>query len=325
MAFAFETVVGLLTTMKQQAEREARIAVPRHGTSPKLLCSGPCGYTAHAFGVLSNGDGGRHVTASEDSPPTRQVRAPEDPNAVTSVSKALSLLDCFRLKDTPMGVTELARQTGLPKSTAFRLLAHLEEIGYVERHGKQYRPGWLLFELGTGFDAVQPRGLRSAALPHMADLFALTKQTVHLGALQKDEIIHVARIRGSESVVSPIRYGGRGPATCSAMGKILLAHRPAAEVAKILDSELPRMTKFSITAPAVLTAQLREARERGYAIEREETGLGLLSVAVPVTYGDKIIAALALAGRPGAFRFEPYVDPLRRSAALIAKSLRSVR
>lgn len=265
------------------------------------------------------------MTTSEDSPrPARQARSPEDPNAVTSVTKALSLLDCFRLKDTPMGVTELARRTGLPKSTAFRLLAHLEEIGYVERHGKQYRPGWLLFELGTGFDAVQPRGLRSAALPHMADLFALTRQTVHLGALQRDEIIHVARMRGSESVVSPIRYGGRGPATCSSMGKILLAQRPAAEVTRILNGELPRMTKYSITAPGVLAAQLREARDRGYAVEREETGLGLLSVAVPVSYGDRIVAALALAGRPGTFRFEPYVDQLRRSAALIGKSLRAM-
>ncbi len=224
-----------------------------------------------------------------------------------------------------MGVTELARQTGLPKSTAFRLLAHLEEIGYVERHGKQYRPGWLLFELGTGFDAVQPRGLRSAALPHMADLFALTKQTVHLGALQRDEIIHVARMRGSQSVVWPIRYGGRGPATCSSMGKILLAHRPASEVSKVLRGPLPKMTKYSIVAPGVLAEQLKRAREQGYAVEREETGPGLLSVAVPVNYGGRAIAALALAGRSGAFKFEAHVDQLRRSAALIGKSLQEMR
>jgi IclR family transcriptional regulator, KDG regulon repressor len=264
------------------------------------------------------------ATSINSSSASREPTGTETLNSATSVSKALSLLDCFRLKDVPMGVTELARQTGLPKSTAFRLLSHLEEIGYVERHGKQYRPGWLLFELGTGFDAVQPRGLRSAALPHMADLFALTRQTVHLGVLQKNEIIHVARMRGSESAVSPIRYGGRGPATCSAMGKVILAHRNSADVSKVVRGDLPRMTKYSITAPGLIVAQLRQARELGYAVEREETGVGLVSVAVPLRYNGKVIAALALAGRTGAFKFEPYVDPLRRSADLIAKSLREM-
>lgn len=264
-------------------------------------------------------------TPTGNSSTPHKTTTAEDLSSVTSVSKALSLLDCFRLMDVPMGVTELARRTGLPKSTAFRLLSHLEEIGYVERHGKQYRPGWLLFELGTGFDAVQPRGLRGAALPHMADLFALTRQTIHLGALQKDEIIHVARIRGSESAISPIRYGGRGPATCSAMGKILLAHRPDSEVAKILSGELPRMTKYSITSPGVLAAQLRQARERGFAVEREETGAGLVSVSVAVIYGTRAVAALAVAGRIGAFKEDTHVAALRRSADLIAKSLRHHR
>ncbi|MDO5498612.1 MAG: IclR family transcriptional regulator [Propionibacteriaceae bacterium] len=260
---------------------------------------------------------------TKPSQPARKRPQADDLNPATSVAKALSLLDCFRRQDEPMGVTELARRTGLPKSTAFRLLSHLEEMGYVERHGKQYRPGWLLFELGTGFDAV--RGLRGAALPHMADLFALTRQSVHLGALQQDEIIHVARIRGHTSARSPIRYGGRAPATCSAMGKVLLAHRPGAEITELLGAPLPKLTRYSITVPAVLLDQLQQARERGYALEQEETGIGLVSVAVPISYNGRDVAAVALAGKAESFKPQAHIEALRRTSALITQSLAALR
>jgi DNA-binding IclR family transcriptional regulator len=201
------------------------------------------------------------------------------------------------------------------------LLAHLEEAGYVERYEKKYRPGWLLFELGTGIDAMLPLGMRRFALPHMADLFAQTHQTVHLGALDGAEIVHVGRMRGAESAVSPIRFGGRGPATCSAMGKIILAHRPPDYLRRVLSGPLPQMTKYSIRAPGVLLQQLREARERGYAVEREETAIGLVAIAVPIQLRNVTIGALALVGRTESFNEQSSLVPLRRSAERVQKSM----
>ena len=192
------------------------------------------------------------------------------------------------------------------------LLTPLEEIGYVGRDGRRYRSGWLLFELGTGVNSIAPVRMRNISLPHMADLFAQTRQTVHLGALHGREIIHVARMRGAQSAVSPIRFGGRGPATCSAMGKIILAHRPPDVVQQVLSGPLERMTRYSIIAPGVLFQQLRDARERGYAAEREETAIGLVAIAVPIHRGRSVVGALSIAARSRGSTSRPIFRPCAR-------------
>ena len=244
---------------------------------------------------------------------------PVDPgSSASSATKALALLGCFRPNSTPVGVTELARRTGLPKSTAFRLLTHLEEIGYVERDGRRYRSGWLLLELGTGINSIAPGRMRNISLPHMEDLFAQTRQTVHLGALHDREIIHVAGIRGAQSAVSPIRFGGRGPATCSAMGKIILAHRPPDIIQQVLSGQLERMTRYSISAPGVLFQQLRDARECGYATERDETSVGLAAIAVPIRGAARsVVGALSIAARSTGFDEQTYLPALRKTTEKI--------
>jgi len=87
--------------------------------------------------------GGLDVFVSLSDRPTGQDAVADDAadigSSASSATKALALLDCFRQNSNPMGVTELARRTGLPKSTAFRLLTHLEEIGYVGRDGRRYQ------------------------------------------------------------------------------------------------------------------------------------------------------------------------------------------
>jgi len=265
--------------------------------------------------------GGLDVFVSLSDRPTGQDAVADDAadigSSASSATKALALLDCFRQNSNPMGVTELARRTGLPKSTAFRLLTHLEEIGYVGRDGRRYRSGWLLFELGTGVNSIAPVRMRNISLPHMADLFAQTRQTVHLGALHGREIIHVARMRGAQSAVSPIRFGGRGPATCSAMGKIILAHRPPEVIQQVLSGPLERMTRYSIIAPGVLFQQLRDARERGYAAEREETAIGLVAIAVPIHRGRSVVGALSIAARSTGFDEQTYLPALRKAAERI--------
>lgn len=239
----------------------------------------------------------------------------------TMVAKALVLLDCFRGSDAPKGLTELARRTGLPKSTAFRLLAHLEESGYVERHGKQYGPGRLLFELGAAADNTQPLGLRVAALPYMADLYAQWRQTIVLGVLNGRDVLHVGRIRGARSTPVPVRFGSSTPATCSALGKIILANRPEPVLQKLLEEPLPLLTRFSLGTPGVLLQQLREAQARGYAVEREETALGVVSVAVPIRVSRTTVAALGVLGKPQGFTERTYVPSLHEAAANIAVAM----
>ena len=265
------------------------------------------------------------MVTTEGSPASGPRSGPSPADGVdagpTMVAKALVLLDCFRGSEAPKGLTELARRTGLPKSTAFRLLAHLEESGYVERHGKQYRPGRLLFELGAAADNIQPLGLRVAVLPYMADLYAQWRQTVVLGVLNGRDVLHVGRIRGARSTPVPVRFGSSTPASCSALGKAILADRADAVVQKLLEEPLPRLTRFSLSSPGMLLQQLREARVRGYAVEREETALGVVSVAVPIRVSRTTVAALGVLGRTQGFNERTYVPSLQEAAATIAVAM----
>ena len=118
-------------------------------------------------------------------------------SAATSVNKALLLLDCFRSAGPSLGVSEIARLAGVPKSTTFRLLSHLRRSGYVERHGTAYRLGWRVFELGNRVPQCQPYGLRDISRPYMIDLHIRTALTVHLGVLEGNDVVYLRRSTGS--------------------------------------------------------------------------------------------------------------------------------
>src|SRR3712207_5088672 len=92
-------------------------------------------------------------------------RSPPPTDPATSVGKALALMEAFDSPAASIGVTELARRAGLPKSTAFRLLAVLEVGNFVERNGNRYCLGRRLFELGNMVSYCRPRNLRDIALP----------------------------------------------------------------------------------------------------------------------------------------------------------------
>ncbi len=234
--------------------------------------------------------------------------------STTSVGKALHLLDSFRNAGPTLGVTELARRAGVPKSTAFRLLAYLEQGGYVERAGTNYRLAWRLFELGNRVQHCRPRGLRDVAVPHMSDLHARTNHTVHLAVLEGNDIIYLEKIHGKGSVRTPTNVGARVPATCTGLGKSMLALSERQIVQQVLQEGLPRRTPYSITDPNRLASELATVRESGVAIDREEAALGLSCVAAPIMVKGRMIGAVSLSLPSN--RFDPVTNvPLVRRAA----------
>ena len=103
----------------------------------------------------------------------------------TAVDKAMSLLNAFGNDSmVGVGVSELARRADLSKSTAFRLLGMLQRNGAVERAGNAYRLGKMIQDLGTTQESALHGRMRDALTPYLADLYELTKQTVHLAVLQ---------------------------------------------------------------------------------------------------------------------------------------------
>ena len=173
------------------------------------------------------------------------------------------ILEAFDGDDRGLGISELALRAGLPKSTVSRLVATLVRQRYLERDGKLIHLGLRLFELGQL--AEQPRELRIAALPVMADLRNQTGENVHLAIRDGGEVVCIAVMRGRSAGPSTVRTGGRLPLHATALGKAVLAHDSPSGIDDVLSAGLAPWTRQTITDPAVLRRQLAGIRRGGLA------------------------------------------------------------
>lgn len=257
---------------------------------------------------------------------TRPVRAAAELDQTgldTSVGKALTLLTAVAAAGSSVGVTTLAGETGIPKSTAFRLLSLLERRGLVEREGTRYRLGVTLFELGNRITFCQPRNLRDVALPHLLDLHARTGSTVSLAVRDGSDILFIEKIFSHDLPRGISHTGGRAPAHCTALGKTLLAFSKEQSGVNGTSAWLEPRTPYTIIDPRLLARELDTVRSAGFAIDREESSLGLACVAAPVLTADGHgIASVAVAGRTPRMEPERHAHAVRRTAMAIARDLR---
>jgi DNA-binding IclR family transcriptional regulator len=210
------------------------------------------------------------------------------------ISKVVSLLDAFGPGTTELSLSDLARITGLPVSTTYRLASELVEWGGLERADRAgYRIGMRLWELGS----LAPRAgtLREVALPFMQDLYEATRENVHLAVRDGLAALYVDTISGHESVRVRSRRGGRLPLHATGVGKVLLAHAPPEVLSAVVTGAMRRYTPYTVVAPGHLRRALADVRRTGVAYAREEMTMGSLSVAAPVVGQDEtVVAALAV-------------------------------
>ncbi|MEE2523646.1 IclR family transcriptional regulator [Pseudarthrobacter sp. J75] len=242
-----------------------------------------------------------------------------------AVDKAMALLAAFGNDAfTGVGVSELARRADMSKSTAFRVLGMLQRSGAVDRAGNAYRLGKLIHNLGAGQETAANGRIRDALTPHLADLYVLSRQTVHLAVLDGGDVVYLNKLYGHLQVRSPSRIGGRAPAYCTGVGKVLLAYDDrAAEL--VLKSELAAWTPKTITDPAKLRAELEQVRATNVGFDREEILLGLNCIAAPVMGPDgKAVAALSVSGPAGQFVPESQANALRKVCFEASRTIAAV-
>jgi len=199
---------------------------------------------------------------------------------MSMVGRTAVVLAVFDLVHTPLGLSEIARRSALPKATVHRLAGQLVDHGFLERDGDGYRLGVLLFELGQR--VPRSRVLRDAALPFLEDLFVASRETVHLAVQVGTNVMYIDKLVGHSSGRTPSEVAGRFPLHCTATGKAILANLPAEELDEYVCRPLGRITRHTIVVPDVLRADLVAARRAGWAVEREETMIGYVSVAAPI-------------------------------------------
>jgi DNA-binding IclR family transcriptional regulator len=214
---------------------------------------------------------------------------------VQSVERAVTILEILA-RTGEVGVTEMAGEIGVHKSTAFRLVSTLEQRGLVEQsedRGK-YRLGVGILRLAGAttarLDVVQE------ARPICRKLSSDTGETVNIAVLSDRSALYLDQFAGASALQPHNWVGQHIPLHATSNGKILLSSVPEDEMAELLPS-LPAYTENTITTKKGLRRELDDVREQGYAVAIDELEVGLTAVAAPIrnAHGD-VIASLSLSG-----------------------------
>jgi DNA-binding IclR family transcriptional regulator len=260
-------------------------------------------------------------SAERDNRPQRRDPPAAPPDAPTSVvERAVSVLSAFDLEHTELGVSELGRRAGLPKSTVHRTVGELVRLRLLEQDGPRLRLGMRLFELGQL--VPRQRTLKEAALPFLEDLRTATHSTVHLAVLDGVEVVYVEILRGTEPPPLPSRVGGRMPAHATGVGKAILAFSPPEVVKARMDAGLSRRSPYTLVLPGPLTRELQTIHEAGVSYDREESAVGVVCAAAPVFGPDgKVVAGLSVTGRAERLDVERMAPAVRTAALALSRSL----
>ena len=246
----------------------------------------------------------------------------EDAGPSGMLGRTLAVLEAFDAHaSSSLALAEIARRSGLPKSTVHRIAGEMCRERLLERlDDGSYRLGLRLFEIGERVPTH--RSLSEAALPIMEDLREATRQRIHLAVLEGNEVVYVEILGGSDLSIGS-RTGGRYPAHATGVGKAILAFSPAAVVRARIEAGLPRLTARTITTPGALQRDLQEVRTVGFAQDREESHVGISCVAAPVFGSDrKVVAALSITGRTTSIDPVRLGTAIRTAAATLSRSLR---
>jgi len=221
---------------------------------------------------------------------------PGEPFVVQSVDRAVSVL-VILARMGEAGVTEIADELGVHKSTAFRLLATLESRGLAEQNvarGK-YRLGFGVVNLASA--VTGSLDLSRVSRTVCQALARDVGETVNLATHDGDAVINLDQVMGSSAVTTVNWVGKRNPLHATSSGKVFLAHMPAEDLDGHLAQPLPRFTPSTITDPDDLRAQLGTVRANGYAFTVEELEIGLNAVAAPIrSFEGGVVAALSASG-----------------------------
>jgi|SRR5581483_3748763 len=218
-----------------------------------------------------------------------------------SLERGLAILSVFRSGRPLIGVSDLAREVGLSRSTTHRYIATLAGLGYLDQDpdSRKYRLGPRVLDLG--FSAIHSMDLREVAAPHLQRLSDETGHTVNMAVLDGADIVYIERCRtsrqGQRDIDLNLHIGSRLPAYCTSMGKVLLANLPPKAQKDVLRrTTFTRRGPNTLTDQATLLAELERVRETGFAINNEELAYGLRSIAAPVrSHSGEVVAAINLA------------------------------
>ncbi|MDO5971648.1 IclR family transcriptional regulator [Flavivirga aquimarina] len=243
-----------------------------------------------------------------------------------SVIKAFKLLDVYLNDKQAWGVRELAKKTGYNKTTTYRLLSTLEALDIVQKNDNdKYILGLKLFELGNLVSVH--KSLRYYSRIPLENIAKEIKETVHFGVLNNSRVLYLNKVESPLGLKVSTQIGSSQDAYCTALGKVLLAFSSTDQISDYLKHvKLKTCTLNTIVSSDGLLTELKQIREKEYALDMEELELGLICIAIPVFNKDKkIVAGISVSGPSSRFKpenIQSYLSIIKKGAFEIEAHIR---
>jgi len=245
---------------------------------------------------------------------------PKEPSFITILGRAFTIMEELLKSDKPLGVSELARLTGIPKANTFRIMKTLEELKAVSPKEDGYILGSKMIELGAG--AKHNDEFMLVAKPYLQKLSKTCEETVNLGIMFQDYVLFIhtelAEQRSLVASLPPVT-----PLYCCSVGKIFLAYQTNKELEHYF--KVHHSIKRTINTRTTKEALLQESekiRRDGIAHDHEEYDYGLSCIAAPIFLGENLAAGISLSGPTSRLQYKGYAfleKELKATAEALSK------
>ena len=219
----------------------------------------------------------------------------DDTKVNKTVIHVFEILDAINASESPLGVSELTRDTGLPKTTVFRLLSTLEYLGIVNADSIQrYQMGPKIIEYAKSAD--HQNSIVKIAKPYMQKYAEEYHENINIGILYENQVLYLHSEEG-EKFNLQVNLFPVAPLYCSSMGKIFMSEFSEEELQRYLDkTDLHKRTINTLVDPSKLKREIKEIANTGMSYDKEEYEYGLTCIAVPLYQDGEVVAAASVSG-----------------------------
>ncbi|WP_434628338.1 pca regulon transcriptional regulator PcaR [Pseudomonas sp. Z6-14] len=233
--------------------------------------------------------------------PAKRIQAMTgDPDFMTSLARGLAVVQAFQERKRHLTIAQISHRTEIPRAAVRRCLYTLIKLGYATTDGRTYSLLPKVLTLGHAYLSSTP--LAVSAQPYLDRMSEQLHEACNMATLEGDDILYIARSATTQRLISvDLSVGGRLPAYCTSMGRILLAALDDASLRDYLDhADLQAKTSRTLHTPEALLECLHQVRQQGWCIVDQELEQGLRSIAVPVyDASGQVVAALNVSTHAG--------------------------
>ena len=226
--------------------------------------------------------------------PAKRIQAfTGDPDFMTSLARGLAVVQAFQERKRHLTIAQISHRTEIPRAAVRRCLHTLIKLGYATTDGRTYSLLPKVLTLGHAYLSSTP--LAVSAQPYLDRMSEQLHEACNMATLEGEDILYIARSATTQRLISvDLSVGGRLPAYCTSMGRILLAGLDDVSLRDYLDNvDLKPKTSRTLTNVPGLLECLQQVRQQGWCIVDQELEQGLRSIAVPVyDASGQVLAAL---------------------------------